>query len=184
MAGKDDGNPNVASENTLKAMEEAKKSPTKYKMAEVLGKFALNSDQRNSWNAVRSLRSMAAVVVSFVGNILSMMLWKKVSTRGMPEIPVVTFDDREIMIDQQMGIPIYLIARRRKRTALLTFLKYCHLRCLISGYLIELCMPGKEELFSGSRRQACEKAHTYRSICPGIACLKSALALSPIMARL
>lgn len=54
----------MPSENTLAAMQEAKKKPAKYKLAEVLGNLVLNPDRRNSWNAVRSLRSMAAVVVS------------------------------------------------------------------------------------------------------------------------
>lgn len=54
----------VPSNNTLKAMEEAKKKPQKYKMAEMMGNLVLNPDQGNSWNAVRSLRSMAAIVVS------------------------------------------------------------------------------------------------------------------------
>lgn len=45
-------------------MEEATKKPSKYKLAEVMGNLVLNPDRENSWNAVRSLRSMAATVVS------------------------------------------------------------------------------------------------------------------------
>ncbi len=46
-------------------MQEAKKKPAKYKLAEVLANLVFNPDQANSWSAVRSLRSIAATVVGF-----------------------------------------------------------------------------------------------------------------------
>lgn len=64
LVGRDLGDPAVANGNTLAAMQEAKKKPTKYKLAEVLGNLVVSPDRGNSWNAVRSLRSMAATVVS------------------------------------------------------------------------------------------------------------------------
>lgn len=64
FVGPDAADPTKPSDATLAAMQEAKKKPAKYKLAEVLGNLVLNLDVRNSWNAVRSLRSMAATVVS------------------------------------------------------------------------------------------------------------------------
>ena len=64
LVGPDAADPTKASEGTLAAMQEAKKKPAKYKMAEVLGNLVLNPDEGNSWNAVRCLRSMAATVAS------------------------------------------------------------------------------------------------------------------------
>lgn len=64
----------VASANTLKAMEQAKKKPAKYRIAEVIGNLVLNPDRGNSWNAVRSLRSMAATVVSLVVDVVLVFL--------------------------------------------------------------------------------------------------------------
>lgn len=57
-------NPTLPSDTALAALQEAKKNPAKYKLAEVLASLVLNPDQANSWNAVRSLRSIAATVVS------------------------------------------------------------------------------------------------------------------------
>lgn len=65
LVGRDGKDVAVVSTNTLKAMEEAKKKPAKYKLAEMMGNLVLNPDRGNSWNAVRSLRSMAATVVSY-----------------------------------------------------------------------------------------------------------------------
>lgn len=64
LVGPDAADPTKASDTTMAAMQEAKKKPAKYKLAEVLGNLVLNPDAANSWNAVRSLRSMAATVVS------------------------------------------------------------------------------------------------------------------------
>lgn len=63
LVGPDAADATKASDATMAAMQEAKKKPTKYKLAEVLGNLVLNPDGENSWNAVRSLRSMAATVV-------------------------------------------------------------------------------------------------------------------------
>lgn len=63
LIGGDNGDPTSARDTTLAAIQEAKKKPAKFKLAEVLGNLVLNPDPTNSWNAVRSLRSMAAVVV-------------------------------------------------------------------------------------------------------------------------
>ena len=62
MIGRD-GNLAKAKDTTLSAMQEASKKLDKYKMAEVLSNLVHDSDQGNAWNAVRSLRAMAAVVV-------------------------------------------------------------------------------------------------------------------------
>lgn len=64
LVGRGGGDPTLASETTLVAMQEAKKKPSKFKLAETLGNLVLSSDHENSWNAVRSLRSMAATWVS------------------------------------------------------------------------------------------------------------------------
>ena len=64
FVGPDGADPTRANDTTMAAMQEAKKKPAKYKLAEVLGNLVLNPDGGNSWNAVRSLRSMAATVVS------------------------------------------------------------------------------------------------------------------------
>lgn len=60
-----DADPTLPSDTALAALQEAKKKPGKYKLAEVLANLVFNPDQANSWNAVRSLRSIAATVVSF-----------------------------------------------------------------------------------------------------------------------
>lgn len=66
LVGRDAGeDPSVPSDTALAALQEAKKKPAKYKLAEVLANLVLHPDKTNSWNAVRSLRSIAATVVSF-----------------------------------------------------------------------------------------------------------------------
>ena len=66
LVGRDAGaDPTLASDTALAALQEAKKKPAKYKLAETLATLVLNPDQTNSWNAVRSLRSIAATLVSF-----------------------------------------------------------------------------------------------------------------------
>lgn len=64
LVGRDaSADPTLPSETAMAALQEAKKKPAKYKLAEVLAGLVLNPDQGNSWNAVRSLRSIAATVV-------------------------------------------------------------------------------------------------------------------------
>lgn len=53
----------MVTDSAMAALQEAKKKPAKYKLADVLTSLVLNPDQQNSWNAVRSLRSIAAAVV-------------------------------------------------------------------------------------------------------------------------
>lgn len=66
LVGRDAGaDPTLPSDTALATLQEAKKKPAKYKLAEVLATLVLNPDHTNSWNAVRSLRSIAATVVSF-----------------------------------------------------------------------------------------------------------------------
>lgn len=60
-----DADPTLPSDAALAALQEAKKKPAKYKLAEVLATLVFNPDQANSWSAVRSLRSIAATVVGF-----------------------------------------------------------------------------------------------------------------------
>ncbi|CBJ28383.1 conserved unknown protein [Ectocarpus siliculosus] len=65
LVGRDPGgDPTVVTDSAMAALQEAKKKPAKYKLAEVLTNLVLNPDQQNSWNAVRSLRSIAAAVHS------------------------------------------------------------------------------------------------------------------------
>lgn len=58
-----EGDATAVNNNAQRAMEQAKRS-SKYKMADVLGNLVLNPDRSNSLNAIRSLRAMAAIVVS------------------------------------------------------------------------------------------------------------------------
>lgn len=75
LVGRDGGgDPTKAKERTLLAMQEAGGKPSKYKLADVLSKLLFNSDRDNSWNAVRSLRAMAAVVVSLLDDIFKPFL--------------------------------------------------------------------------------------------------------------
>lgn len=65
LVGRDGGgDPIKAKDTTLLAMQEAGVKPSKYMLPDVLSNLLFNSDRDNSWNAVRSLRAMAAVVVS------------------------------------------------------------------------------------------------------------------------
>lgn len=64
LVGRDAGaDPALPTDSALAALQEAKKKPAKYKLAEVLANLVLSPDRGNSWNAVRSLRSLAAAVV-------------------------------------------------------------------------------------------------------------------------
>lgn len=67
----------------MAALQEAKKKPAKYKLAETLARLVLNPDQGNSWNAVRSLRSIAATVVS-AGVVIRCL--RPASTRRSPRL--------------------------------------------------------------------------------------------------
>ncbi|CAM9570405.1 unnamed protein product [Ectocarpus sp. 4 AP-2014] len=65
LVGRDPGrDPTMVTDSAMAALQEAKKKPAKYKLAEVLTNLVLDPDQQNSWNAVRSLRSIAAAVHS------------------------------------------------------------------------------------------------------------------------
>lgn len=70
LVGRDPGaDPTAVTDSAMAALQEAKKKPAKYKLAEVLTNLVLNPDQQNSWDAVRSLRSIAAAVVRLLDNL-------------------------------------------------------------------------------------------------------------------
>lgn len=65
LVGRDGGgDPTKAKDTTLLAMQEAGGKPSKHSLPDVLSNLLFDSDRDNSSNAVRSLRAMAAVVVS------------------------------------------------------------------------------------------------------------------------
>ena len=120
----------MASANTLNAMEQAKKKPAKYRIAEVMGNLVLNSDRGNSWNAVRSLRSMAATVVSMVVDVIVVVVVLETSCSETSK------DEHEGAVDVSVGIGLKLFPEESSSRLVTSPLCRIPFSCLIR---LQLC---------------------------------------------
>lgn len=154
LVGRDAGaDPTTPSDTALAALQEAKKKPAKYKLAEVLANLVLNPDQTNSWNAVRSLRSIAATVVSFPANSSS-------EINGSNYNPVSPNEDF-LPRHQQLGPFLYLwcIVRAIRANATRAFLVFRQRTSLTDT----LCLPEKA---IGNNTPKPKTLHTSSHACP------------------